>query len=371
MVPGSATVRLRDVAEAAGVSHGTASNVFNRPDIVREEVRDRVLAAAEHLGYSGPSPKGRLLRAGRANAIGIAAAEPLDYFFADPWARTLMGAVAEACDMRGAGLALVSMAPGRDLAWNVDSALVDGFLLSCGGREHLVDMTRRRGLPYVALSLDTHDPDVPAIHIDDFGGARAAARHLCALGHRRFAILPLGAGDDPRRATPEEVRAMPSLNVRERARGYWAALAEVGIAEEQVPFILSRSDRRMVRAAMDTLMAQSFPQPTAILAMSDVIAIEAMDWLAEQGLRVPDDVSVVGFDGTPDAAAAVPGLTTVAQPYQLIAERAVAAILDDNLPAEREILPLSLIERDSTGPCREAAWSNFPGGAIRTGAALA
>ena len=100
MEDGLRTVRLRDVA-AAGVSHGTASNVFNRPDLVREEVRARVLGAARALGYAGPSPQGRLLRAGKANAIGIAAAEPLSYFFADPWARRLLAEVAEVCDQRG------------------------------------------------------------------------------------------------------------------------------------------------------------------------------------------------------------------------------------------------------------------------------
>jgi DNA-binding LacI/PurR family transcriptional regulator len=79
------TIRLAEVAEAAGVSRGTASNVFNKPELVRDELRERVHEAARTLGYGGPSPKGRLLRSGKTNAIGIAAAEPLEYFFADPW----------------------------------------------------------------------------------------------------------------------------------------------------------------------------------------------------------------------------------------------------------------------------------------------
>ena len=83
-------VRLADIAKAAGVSHGTASNVFSRPEIVREEVRERVKAAAEAMGYGGPDPKGRLLRAGKVNAIGVATAEPLSYFFDDPFARVMM-----------------------------------------------------------------------------------------------------------------------------------------------------------------------------------------------------------------------------------------------------------------------------------------
>ncbi|RVA16870.1 LacI family transcriptional regulator, partial [Mesorhizobium sp. M7A.F.Ca.CA.004.11.2.1] len=111
-------VRLADIAKAAGVSHGTASNVFARPEIVREEVRERVKAAAEAMGYGGPDPKGRLLRAGKVNAIGVATAEPLSYFFDDPFARVMMASISQACDATGAGISLVSGANNEQLGWN-------------------------------------------------------------------------------------------------------------------------------------------------------------------------------------------------------------------------------------------------------------
>ncbi len=344
------TIRLKDVAEAAGVSHGTASNVFNRPEIVSKEVRERVRKAAKRLGYVGPDPKARLLRVGKVNAIGIAAAEPLEYFFTDPWMRRLMAEVAAVCDGRGAGLALVSVAGGRPLSWGIESALVDGFLLRRGGRELLVEMTQRRGLPFVALSLDASQPDVPAIGIDDFGGARSAARHLLELGHRQVAVLGIALGEGPGRVTPEEVRVAASVNVRERARGYWAALAEAGISEAEVPVHAVRSDGQNVGDALDLLFAGPHPPPTALLAMSDRVALKALSVLAARGLRVPADMSVVGFDGTPEAAAARPPLTTVEQPYRRIAERGVAALLDGEMPDGGEVLPVSLAIRGSTGP---------------------
>jgi DNA-binding LacI/PurR family transcriptional regulator len=344
------TIRLKDVAEAAGVSHGTASNVFNRPEVVREEVRERVLAAAKRLGYAGPSPMGRLLRSGKVNAIGIAAAEPLDYFFSNPWARRLLTEVAEVCDARGAGLALVSVAEDQPLGWSIESALVDGFLLRCAGPGLLVEVAQKRGLPFVALSLDTAEPDVPAIDIDDFGGAYAAARHLVELGHRHIAVLGIGLGDGPGRVSPDEVRATRFLNVRERARGYWAALAEADMTEDDVPVYATGNDGWNTEAAMAVLFDDYQPHPTALLAMSDLVALKAMTWLAAHGLRVPQDVSVVGFDGVPEAAVANPPLTTVEQPFRQIAERSVAAILDDDLPQGREVLPLTLVVRESTGP---------------------
>src|SRR3954463_10940772 len=103
---GGGGAKLSDVAERAGVSKATASNVFNRPHLVRAEVRERVLREAAAAGYAGPDPVGRLLSAGRVNAIGVATAEPLPYFFGDPFARAVMSGVTEACDAKGIGISL-------------------------------------------------------------------------------------------------------------------------------------------------------------------------------------------------------------------------------------------------------------------------
>jgi DNA-binding LacI/PurR family transcriptional regulator len=253
--------------------------------------------------------------------------------------------------MRGAGLALVSVTEERTTGWNIESALVDGFLLCGSGREFLTEMTQRRGLPFVSLSLNADDPELPAICIDDFGGAYAAARHLLDLGHRRIAALAFDLGEGPERVMPDEVRAAASLNVRERARGYWAALAESGIPEAEMPIhAVRRSKGSTVEEALARLFAHPQSAPTALLAMSDQLALAAMAWLIARGIRVPEDVSVVGFDGVPGAATSSPPLTTMEQPYRRIAERAVSAILDDALPGSREVLPLQLVVRESTGP---------------------
>ncbi|TJV15667.1 MAG: LacI family transcriptional regulator, partial [Mesorhizobium sp.] len=201
-------IRLADIAKAAGVSHGTASNVFSRPEIVREEVRERVKAAAEAMGYAGPDPKGRLLRAGKVNAIGVATTEPLSYFFDDPFARAMMAGISEACDATGAGIALVSAGNQEKLAWNIQSALVDGFILFCiEGGSRLVELTRERKLPFVALELGFDDDTVSAIGVDNVAGARLAAQHLAELGHRRFAVLALPFADGSTGlVSPEKVR---------------------------------------------------------------------------------------------------------------------------------------------------------------------
>jgi DNA-binding LacI/PurR family transcriptional regulator len=346
-------VKLADVAKAAGVSQGTASNVFSRPEIVRDEVRERVLGVARKLGYNGPDIKGRLLRAGRVNAIGVAAVEPLSYFFDDPWARSLMTAIGAVCDASGTGVALVSANNEQRLAWNINSALVDGFILLCvDGGEKLVDLTRRRQLPFVALALGATEMSVPVIGIDNINGAAAAARHLAQMGHRRFAALTTGHSSGPVRAiAPEEIYASLGSTPRDRMLGYWQALTEFGVGRDDVPIHTTRNDRQSVNSGLEEIFASPSP-PTAILAMSDRIALFTIQWLVERGLTVPGDVSVIGFDGIPEAAMIQPGLTTMAQPLNDMARRAVGAILDDNLPKERETLDATLIVRGTTAPPR-------------------
>lgn len=345
------TVRLSDVAKAAGVSRGTASNAFNHPEIVRPKVREKVLAAAAALGYAGPDPRGRMLRAGKVNAIGVATAEPLAYFFEDPFARVVMSGIAQACDETGAGISLVSAANEEHLAWNIQNALVDGFVVFCiEGGSRLVELTRERRLPFVTLDYGFDDDTVSSIGIDDVDGATRAARHLTGLGHRRFAILSLASVDGRTGpATPANAEAAVYSGTRDRMRGYLSAIADAGIAPESVSIFETDNDEPSTRRALDHIFAQP-ERPTAILAMSDRMALTALDWLAEHGLSVPQDVSVVGFDGVPESETSRPPLTTVAQPMIEMGRRAVSAILDFDGSVRREALDLELVVRQSTAP---------------------
>ncbi|WP_332687824.1 LacI family DNA-binding transcriptional regulator [Devosia sp.] len=348
---GEVSIKLKDVAKAAGVSQGTASNVFSRPELVREEVRERVHAVAKQLGYGGPSLTGRLLRAGKVNAVGVAAIEPLSYFFEDLWARQLMAHISEICDARGAGVALVSARSDERLDWNIQSALVDGFILLCvEGGERLVEITQQRQLPYVALAIGAADSTIPAIGVDNVGGARMAAEHLIGLGHRRLAILATSLSDGHSGKVDEAyVRAGIYSTSRDRALGYWQAMAEAGIDRSSVPIFETAEDEASTHAMMAQMFAAAEP-PTAILAMSDKIAMHAVDWLFGHGRTVPGDVSVVGFDGVPEAAVATPKLTTMEQPMAEIARRAVEAALGGAQVEGRQVLQARLAVRESTAP---------------------
>jgi DNA-binding LacI/PurR family transcriptional regulator len=349
------SARLIDVAAQAGVSKATASNVFNRPHLVREEVRARVLAAAKAVGYTGPDPRGRMLSAGKVNAIGVATAEPLAYFFEDPYARTMMAGISDTCDANGIGISLVSAANEDELAWSIKSALVDGLILFCledaGG---LIAAARERRLPFVALDLGDTDDTVPAVGIDDVAGARLAASHLVELGHRRLAVLAMEFGEGSSGpATMARVEAANYAASRDRVKGYFAALAAAGIATSEVPIFETTMDPATVDAALAAIFSGPEP-PTAILAQSDRIAMRALEWLSERGVAVPGDVSVVGFDDVPEAAVTDPPLTTVRQPIRELGRRAVELVIEPGSAVRREALDVDLVVRASTAPPRDA-----------------
>ena len=344
------SVKLADVARAAGVSQGTASNVFAKPELVRAEVRERVEEVARMLGYSGPDPKGRLLRAGRVNAIGVVVMDDLSYFFNDPFSREFMSGVAEVCDARGAGMSLVSAVDRDSAAWGIDTALVDGFIIQCiEDGDRLIELARRRGLPFVAVDIDP-GPESSSIMIDDRGGALQAAEHLLALGHRRFGILSLEIRADGHAGLVDEVRRTTSLYgpTRHRLAGYGEALRAAGIDFDRVPIVEVDNDHGGAATGASTLF-DAAPDVTAVLAMSDVLALAAIEAARQRGRRVPEDVSVIGYDDVPEAARADPPLTTVAQPI-VDKGRLAAHMIFDRGPPRKEFMPVRFVLRASTAP---------------------
>ena len=266
--------KLADVARAAEVSVATASNVFAHPERVRPAVRERVEAAARALGYLGPDPTARLMRAGKVNAIGVippgnwgvhdTLRNPVFYQF-------LLG-VAQACDEAGVNL-LVSCDLHRPGA---ASAVVDGFIFA--RVEHMGDVepARLRRLPFVVMDSDP-GPEVSSVRVDARAGAAAAARHLLELGHRRFAIMSfLRDFGPPRFHPPGRPRAADAAGMeidQEKLLGYADALAEAGIAIDDVPMVQAHPwERDAARLILDVA-----PEATAILSMSAMQAVAVMD----------------------------------------------------------------------------------------------
>jgi len=339
-------VRLRDVAERAGVSVGSASQAFGRPELVSDDVRERVLAAADELGYPGPDPAARRLRTGRAGAIGLIFSERLAYQFTDPASPPFLRGVSLAIQQAPTGLLLIPDSRQRDEATRlVREAVVDGFIVySVPQNDPRVEAALARRLPVVTVD-QPRGAETPFVGIDDRAAARSAAEHLRRLGHERVAVLSFVTTLEPGSTLQLDITV-------ERLAGY-----EDGLGDAWDPALV-RTCRpnapEPARAATLELLREPTP-PTAILAMSDILAFGALEAAGEHGVPVPSKLSVVGFDDTPGAAHASPPLTTVAQPHEekgrLAAEQLIDAIeRGGTREPSRTLLPTELVVRGSTAP---------------------
>lgn len=340
--------RLKDVAALAGVSQGTVSNVFNRPEVVREELRERVQAAAKALGFRGPAPAGRVLRSGRSNLVAVVVDASLHYIVNDPFGQKLISGIAEVCDEARIGLTIVSADAERGEGWSIETAIVDGFILFCITEDNrLVELARRRGLPFVAVDSG-EVPGAGAVDIDDRTAAAEAARHLVSLGHRRIGILSLECDESERTGFIDDARfrQIRYTTPRSRLLGYRDVFEEAGIPPDHVIAYECLNDAPSVFEAIEAMFATGREPPTALLAMSDTMALAAFGALRARGLRVPADVSVVGFDDVPAAEAGNPPLTTIRQPVEEKGRVATRMLLAGG--REHVILPTCLVVRAST-----------------------
>ena len=323
----SSRVTIKDVAAQAGVSVATVSKVINSRYGVSATTFAHVRAVIAEMGYEA-SLVAQSLRNLRTNVIGILVAD------IEPFSTELLKGAAKA--IKGTGFELVVYSAGgrtsehegweRRYLSRLSGTLIDGAVIVT---PTVVDV--HYGAPIVAVDPHTGPTDLPTIDSDNLHGARLATEHLIALGHRRIAMLS-GRAD------------LQSSHLREE--GYRRALAGLE------PLIrVGGYDPAVAADAARELLA-SAERPTAIFAANDVSAIATIDVARELGLRVPEDLSVVGFDNIPEAALCEPALTTVEQPLhdmgRLAIDMVVSLIRSEPVEKTHITLPTRLVVRQST-----------------------
>src|SRR6478735_2572357 len=273
-------ITIADVAQRAGVSIATVSRVVNGRYGVATTTNARVRAVIDDLGYES-SLVARSLRSQRTNVIGILVAD------IEPFSAELLKGAAKA--LHGSDFEMVVYAAGQHIneGWErryvsrLSGTLLDGTILVT---PTVIDVASSQ--PVVAVDPHVGGSTLPTIDSQNFEGARAMTEHLIDLGHRRIGFL---AG-------------RPDLeSARRREAGYRAALEAAGIAFDPELVLVGGFQEETAAAPARELLSRS-PRPTAIFAANDQSAIQTMRTAAELGLRVPDDVSVVGFDNIPDSA---------------------------------------------------------------------
>lgn len=334
--PPVARPTIRDVAQKAGVGVGTVSRVLNDSPLVSEATRQRVTEAIEALSFRPSSVARQLSTGGRSLAVGVVAP-----FFTRPAFVGRLQGIEAAFIQSDYDLILynVETPEQRDEVFHriPRDHRVDGLIaIALRPTDHQIDVFKRAEIPLVLL--DTHHPALCSIRIDDEDGARQATGHLADLGHTRIAYVS------------DRLDGHFGFQAsRRRYDGYRAVLAERGIPFREGYHQQGDFGRHTAHRLADELMTLPEP-PTAIFAASDTQALGVMEAIRQRGLRIPEDISVVGYDDI--EIAAYIGLTTIHQPfYQSGVESAdtLSSLLTKNgEPNPLTTLPVELIVRHTT-----------------------
>lgn len=336
------SITIVDVAREAGVSYATVSRVVNNGAHVRPEKRERVLRAMAKLGFT-INQQARSLRAGRSNTIGLLVRDLGTGYIGE----IVRGIDVELADSQYDLMLYTTHRRKTKEATYVTvltRGLADGLLLILPrDPEAYLESLRQRRFPFVLVDHQGIDDEGPAVGATNRQGAHDATRHLIELGHRRIGFV---------------TGTMDLGCARDRLAGYRAAHADAGLPVD--PALLREGDffQPSGYSAAKELLALSNP-PSAIFASNDVSAFGVMEAVRDTGKRIPDDMSIVGFDDIPQASQVNPPLTTVRQPLADMGATATRMLLelieDRDRPAQRIELPTELIIRTSTRALNDKA----------------
>ena len=300
------SVSMKDVAALAGVSLGTVSNVVNSPALVSEHTRERVNLAIAKLGWV-PNESARQLRAGRSRAIGMVVMDIANPFFTD----LVLGAE-DYVQERGYFVQVSNSAQQQDRERAhlqlLEQQRVGGVLLApIWGLSDQVAQLTRRGIPVVLLDRASDASDLCSVSVDDVEGGRLAVQHLIDQGHTQIALV----------GGPSHLQ-----QVRDRRMG-----AEIARSTHRSVHLLTISTPTLdtesgVTAALEVATLPPGERPTAIFAANDLLALGALQAFVTQGLRVPDEVAIIGYDDVSYAASAAVPLSSIRQPRKALGRRA-------------------------------------------------
>jgi LacI family transcriptional regulator len=326
---------LQDVAKKAGVAPITVSRVVNNSGYVAQEVRERVEAAVEELGYV-PNILARSLRSRQTNTLALVLSDVTNPFFTTV-ARGAGDSAAEA------GFMLIlcntderEQEEQRYLKMLVQRR-VDGVLLVPAGKAvRQIQQLRQHGTQVVVLDRRLSEPVADVVRGDSLGGSRALCRHLVQQGHRVSAVL----------TGPKQVSTS-----RDRVQGFREAMAEAGLETMCRAFYGQYSQSSGYAMAGEAL--NQTPRPTALFATNNFIAIGALNCLRDRGVKVPEDVALVAFDDLPPGLVTFPFLTVVSQPAYEMGRKGAELLLrrlnGDAEPYQEVVLPVEMTLRRSSG----------------------
>jgi LacI family transcriptional regulator len=333
--------KLSEVAKLAGVSPITASRAIRGVGYVSEAARTRIMAAAAQLNYT-PDMLARRMRGDKTNLIGVFVNN-----YGSVVLHEIIKAISHEARLKGYDLIIFNAErfdrPGRMETSDMLSKLCDGLLLLLPTvNDGYLDVVDTRRFPSVLVNFDAKQMNVPIVVAENRAGARIAVEHLLSLGHRRIGFIAGTAGTG---------------QSAERQKGYIDALSAAGVDIDPALMLEGAFMQAGGYSATEQLLSLA-DAPTALFCANDEMAFGAIDAVNSKGLKVPDDVSVIGFDDIATASYVFPKLTTMRQPFGAMAARAVGELVEliqgREITAVKIAFPTELVIRNSTGPVPHA-----------------
>jgi LacI family transcriptional regulator len=329
---------LEDIARIAGCSRSTVSRVINGDVNVSIETRQKVEQVIIEMNFQ-PNAAARGLASGQTHILGLIVPMSVNSIFSDPFYPILMQSISSTCNQKEYSIMLWLAEPEferRMINQILNNGLLDGVIVSSLSlTDPIVNYLKENRLPYVSIGRNPMDDSGNFVDVDNYSGAFKAINHLAGLGRKRIATI---------------TGPMNVIVGVDRLQGYRDALKANGLPFD--PELVVESD--FSDSGGYSAMQQLLPvKPDAVFAMSDVMAAAAIRVLMESGLKVPEDVAIVGFDNIPLASRTIPALTTISQPITLMGAGVVNILLDQiEHPSHQPrhiILPTELIVRSSCG----------------------
>ncbi|MFH0963896.1 MAG: LacI family DNA-binding transcriptional regulator [Planctomycetota bacterium] len=329
-------MNLREVAKIAGVSPATASYALSGKGRLSSETRQRVFSVADRFGYR-PQGAGRALATGRREVIGMVSVRGLTH----TWAASLEAGLVDYLEGRAYHLLVFHAEPRQaKLPAMALRRMVDGLAVLLDWHGSFLAELVRNGIPAVAAAPDRDRCEIDSVRTDDDEGVKTATRHLLDRGHRRIAFF--AGGGSP---------SVPQTQLR-RWRAYVTAMSERSFPTYPGGDRFGMEPEEALSQLFLARPPGAFGSPTALVCCSDTDAWSAVQWLAKQGLGVPGDVSVVGFDNEDHARWSTPALTTIDPGFGRIGEETGRLLLEridePGLPVREITVSAKLVIREST-----------------------
>jgi DNA-binding LacI/PurR family transcriptional regulator len=334
-------VTIKSLAEEFGVDKATASRALSGKPGVSDALRQKIVQRAKHLGFQ-PNVQARALATGRTQSVGLVFCDETSYFLENPFYTSLLAGIGAEAVNRDFGLTFCSLStddytPGGELPHVLREHRADGFLFVGDQDDSLIKAANAHGLPMLLVDHMIRGLNLPTVMIENIDGACEAVEYLVTLGHTRIGFI---SGD----------LCSPSFN--ERLVGYRAVVRAHNLDDEEC-LVQIGDEGEAGYICMQRMLDLPNP-PTAVFACNDINAVQGMKAVHERGLKIPDDISIVGFDDSRSATDAWPSLTTMRVDKQRMGRLAVQKLIsrisggeDGN---EKTLVHAELVVRESTAP---------------------